>query len=58
MLSVLYSGCILLFCRCVVTDTAMVHPFFLTVFWDLACHQCQQSPEDLLANGATVWAPL
>lgn len=38
-------------------DRAMLHPYFLTVFWDLTCHPCQQSPGDLLANGATVRVP-
>lgn len=39
---------------CSQTDTASWHPDFLTVFWDQTCHPCQQSPGDLLANGATV----
>lgn len=39
---------------CSQTDTASRHPDFLTVFWDLTCHPCQQSAGDLLANGATV----
>lgn len=36
---------------------ALLQPYFLTVFWDLTCHSCQQSPRDLLANGATAGAP-
>lgn len=39
------------------TDTATLHLYFLTVFWHLTWHPCQQSPRDLLANGATVGAP-
>lgn len=42
---------------CVLTDMAMLHPDFLTVFLDPTCHPCQQSPGDLLASGATVGAP-
>lgn len=38
--------------------TAMLHRDFLTVFWDLTCHPCQQSPGDLLVNGDTVGAPV
>lgn len=53
-----HSGCTLVYSGgCVLTDTAMLHPDFLTVFLDLTCHPCQQSPGDLLANGATVGAP-
>lgn len=43
---------------CIMFAAAVSHPDFLTVFWDLMCHPCQQSPGDLLANDDTVGAPV
>lgn len=47
----------LLHVDCRLADMDMLNLCSLTVFWDLTCHSCQQSPGDLLANGATVGAP-